>query len=96
MVELYSLLIFEVSTTTKTKLIIMKVTKISKGIYKVKGKEETFICRHIESRDFNQRVNTNFWIANGCDNLDDCLDSNSCCVAFDTFKQLKNWLNSFE
>ncbi len=74
----------------------MKVTRISKGNYKVEGKTETFICRHIQSRDWNAKVNTNYWIANGCENLDDCADDNSCCVNFDTFKQLKNWLNKWE
>lgn len=67
----------------------MKVTKIAKGIYKVVGKKDTFICRHIHS-------NSSFWVANGCEEVDDCSDTNSCCVDFDTFKQLKNWLKSFE
>jgi len=74
----------------------MKVTKISKGIYKVQGNKETFICRHINSYDWNAKVNTSYWIANGCNNLDECSNDNSCCVSFKTFRELKHWLNSFE
>ena len=63
----------------------MKVTKLEKGIYRVQGKKSTVVCSNI-----------GFWIANLCEEYQDCTDSNSLGVAFDTFKQLKYWLSKFD
>ena len=67
----------------------MKVTKIQRGIYKVVDSQGTWIARGGEGTD------NGMWVANDCDNIDDCLDINSWAVAFKTFAELKKYAQSF-
>ena len=68
----------------------MKTTKIQTGVYKHINKyDETWILRGGTYFDAEFKM----WIANCCDSLDECHDDNSACAAFDTKKELINWLN---
>ena len=67
----------------------MKVTKISKGTYKVTDNQGTWIARGGE-----QTVN-GLWIAFDCSNEDDCSNDNNWGVDFKTFAQLKRYSQSF-
>jgi len=67
----------------------MKVTKIQQGVYKVVDSQGTWIakggCATVNGE----------WGAWDCDNYDDCTNSNSWAVSFKTFKQLKQFSQSF-
>ena len=67
----------------------MKVTKISKGIYKVVDSKGTWIARGAEA------TGNGMWVANDCDNIDDLSDRNNWAVAFKTFAELKKYAQSF-
>jgi len=63
----------------------MKVTKIRRGTYKVVDSQGTWIARNDET----------FWSAYDCDNEDDTHNDNNWGVAFNTFKELKKYSQSF-
>ncbi len=67
----------------------MKVTKISKGTYKVVDAKGTWIARGAEA------TANGMWVANDCDNVDDTSCENNWAVQFKTFKQLKKYSQSF-
>ena len=67
----------------------MKVTKISKGTYKVVDAQGTWIARGGEAT-----VN-GMWTAFDCDNEVDCSVDNNWAVEFKTFAQLKRFSQSF-
>ena len=68
---------------------IMKVTKISKGTYKVVDAKGTWIARGGEA------TVSGMWVANDCDNEYDTNCENSWAVEFKTFAQLKRYSKSF-
>ena len=66
----------------------MRTKKIEKGVYKFTNNYgETFILRG------PSYLNSNYWIANVCKSLDECLDDNSSCIVFDTKKEIIKYLN---
>ena len=67
----------------------MKITKLSKGTYKVVDAQGTWIARGGEAT-----VN-GMWTANDCDNVDDLSSDNNWAVEFKTFAQLKKYSQSF-
>ena len=68
----------------------MKVTKLQKGVYKVEDSKGTWIARGGFDATDNGK-----WIANDCETLEERNDENSWAVSFDTFKQLKDYSQSF-
>jgi len=67
----------------------MKVTKIQEGIYKVVDSQGTWIAKGGYATIDGQ------WGAWDCDNHNDCTDLNNWAVSFKTFKQLKQFSQSF-
>jgi len=67
----------------------MKITKLSKGTYKVLDAKGTWIARGGEAT-----VN-GMWTANDCENVDDLSSENNWAVEFKTFAQLKRYSQSF-
>ena len=67
----------------------MKVTKIKEGIYKVVDSQGTWIARG------RYQTVSGLWTAFDCDNHLDCSDENNWGVEFKTFKQLKEYSQSF-
>ena len=70
----------------------MKITqtKIRAGVWKAVDDEGTFILRAI-FLDSGRTV----WQGNACESVDDCSDNNSCCIQFNTKRELVAWLGSF-
>lgn len=67
----------------------MKVTKLSQGIYKIVDAQGTWIAK-----GGNQTVSGD-WTAYDCEDKFDCSDENNWGVGFKTFKELKNYSQSF-
>ena len=67
---------------------MMKVTKISEGIYKVVDAEGTWIARG------GVATMNGMWVANDCDNINNASCDNSWAVQFKTFAQLKKYSQS--
>ena len=63
----------------------MKVKRIETGIYKVIDTKGTWIAR----------FSGTYWVAYDCDNQDDTNNDNNWGVSFKTFKQLKEYSQSF-
>jgi hypothetical protein len=72
----------------------MKVTRISRGNYKVVTPGETYIVRNIHSWNRHEDKVTHFWVANCCEDENDCHDDNSCCGEWKTFKEFKTWVSN--
>lgn len=68
----------------------MKVTRLQKGVYKIVDSQGTWIARGGFDRTDNGK-----WVANDCKTVEECHDENSWAVSFDTFKQLKEYSQSF-
>ena len=67
----------------------MKVTRIRQGVYRVKDSQGTWIAR-----GGSVTVNGG-WYAFDCNNPEDCSNENNWGVQFNTFKELKNYAQSF-
>ena len=67
----------------------MKVTRIRQGVYRVTDSDGTWIAK-----GGSATVNGTGQ-AFDCSNEDDCSNLNNWAVAFETFKQLKNYAQSF-
>tara|TARA_R110000782_G_scaffold7345_6_gene24780 strand:- start:9718 stop:9975 length:258 start_codon:yes stop_codon:yes gene_type:complete len=67
------------------KQIKMKVTRIEKGIYKVKDVTGTWIAKKVFASDSNK----SYWCAWDCENENETSCENSWGVTFSTFKLLK-------
>ena len=67
----------------------MKITKLSKGTYKVIDAQGTWIARGGEA------TASGMWTANDCDNVYDLSSENNWAVEFKTFAQLKKYSQSF-
>ncbi len=67
----------------------MKVTKITKGIYKVVDSQGTWIARG------GQATVNGMWTANDCDNVNEISSENNWAVQFKTFAQLKKYSKAF-
>ena len=68
----------------------MKITKLSKGTYKVIDAQGTWIARGGEA------TANGMWTANDCENVYDLSSDNNWAVEFKTFAQLKNIHNLFK
>jgi hypothetical protein len=67
----------------------MKVTKITKGTYKVVDTQGTWIARG------GQATVNGMWTANDCESLEELSNENNWAVEFKTFAQLKKYSQSF-
>ena len=68
----------------------MKVKRLRKGVYKVEDNQGTWIARGgFDGTDDGR------WVANDCKTEEECHDYNSWAISFDTFKQLKEYSQSF-
>ena len=67
----------------------MKTKRIRKGVYKIQDSQGTWIASGGEA------TVDGLWVANECEKEEDCCNENNWAVAFKSFKELKQWSQSF-